>query len=91
MSRALTSLGRTVRPCSFRAVSTDRSAVTLAIMMAAHGRTVVLEIERHDWLESLSDGNLPFAAPRLLPLLHRALRAERLELAMLTAPLGRPA
>jgi hypothetical protein len=70
----------TMRPATFRVVGTDRSAVTLAVMRAAHGGTVTLEIERADWLEALCDGRLPFAAPGLLPLLHQALRAERLDI-----------
>jgi hypothetical protein len=70
----------TMRPSTFRVVGTDRSAVTLAVMRAAHGGTVTLEVERTDWLDALCDGRLPFAAPALLPLLHQALRAERLDI-----------
>lgn len=78
--RTMIAVPPAMRPATFRVVGTDRSAVTLAVMRAAHGGTVTLEVERADWLDALCDGRLPFAAPGLLPLLHRSLRAERLDI-----------
>jgi hypothetical protein len=64
----------------FHAMGADRSAVTLALMRAAYDQPTTLQLERWDWFDALSDGELPFEAPELLPLLHRALRTERLDL-----------
>lgn len=88
MTSLLPLAARRQRALSFRAVTGDRSAVTLAVMMAAQGRKVTLAVEQASWYEALCDGQLPFVTPTLSPLLHEALRSERLDLVILERHAG---